>query len=148
MQGTQYQPAHTTLRYTACTYCTRLLCHDINVFARHVALSSSSLTAAHDKHVEFDNSLKPYCIGYLLPNVYVPSNLANLANLANWKGQSANWQIGQPFCKQRCKICQLSRNLSSLQIMPTNFISQHENFQYWQTAIRNPDHSHIGDYIS
>ena len=32
-------------------------------------------------------------------------------------GQSANWQIGQPICKLRCTICQLSRNLSNLQIV-------------------------------
>ena len=42
-------------------------------------------------------------------------------------GQFANRQIGQPtICKLRCTICQLSRNLSYLQIVPTNFISQHE----------------------
>ena len=41
---------------------------------------------------------------------------------ANWPGQSANWQSGQSICKLRCTICQLSRNLSNLQIVPTNFI--------------------------
>ena len=60
------------------------------------------------------------------------------------KSNLAIWLI----CKLRCTICQLSRNLSNLQIEPTNFISQHESFKCWQTAIRNPNHSHVCEYFS
>ena len=33
--------------------------------------------------------------------------------------------VGQPICKLRCTICQLSKNLSNLQTVLTNVISEH-----------------------